>query len=71
MAYARTKQSEVSNEAPRDFSLTPEELAKFHEQGVIGPFTVYDREWMKQKWRRLRLALMDRENAVYPADTVS
>jgi len=53
------------------FSLTPEELAKFHEQGVIGPFTLYDRDWMKAMWRRLRLKLMDRGKAVYEADALS
>jgi len=71
MGYARSKQSDASSDASQRFSLTPDELATFHEQGVIGPFTVYDRDWMKEKWRRLRLQLMDREHAVYPADTVS
>jgi len=53
------------------FALTPEELAKFHEQGVIGPFTLYDRDWMKKTWRRQRLKLMDRDKAVYEADALS
>ncbi|BBH67862.1 chemotaxis protein CheX [Actinoplanes sp. OR16] len=47
------------------FALSAEELEKFHEQGFYGPFTVYEVEEMKARWRRERLQLMDRSMAVY------
>jgi len=51
--------------AERRFALTPDELARFHAQGYFGPFTVYEVDEMKSIWRRERLAIMDRGNAVY------
>jgi non-heme Fe2+,alpha-ketoglutarate-dependent halogenase len=55
-------------EPPRllDFSFTPAELAAFHENGFAGPFKVYEPDEMKALWRRERLQLMDRSQAVYP-----
>jgi non-heme Fe2+,alpha-ketoglutarate-dependent halogenase len=50
-----------------DFSFTPAELAAFHENGYAGPFKVYEPDEMKALWRRERLQLMDRSQAVYPA----
>ncbi|HEX4954739.1 MAG TPA: chlorinating enzyme [Thermoanaerobaculia bacterium] len=47
------------------FSLSPAELAAFHRNGYLGPFTVYEVEEMKAHWRRQRLQLMDRSAAVY------
>ncbi len=47
------------------FSLTSDELKKFHEQGYIGPFTLYSPEEMKTMWRKTRLQLLDRTHAVY------
>jgi non-haem Fe2+, alpha-ketoglutarate-dependent halogenase len=51
--------------AARQFALTPEELAQFHARGFCGPFKIYDADEMKAVWRRERLGLMDRGNAVY------
>lgn len=47
------------------FSLTPHELQQFHDNGYIGPFTLYDRAEIKEQWRRERVRLLDRSAAVY------
>ncbi|HEX6969587.1 MAG TPA: chlorinating enzyme [Micromonosporaceae bacterium] len=47
------------------FSLSAEELKSFHENGYYGPFKVYEIDEMKSMWKRERLALMDRSNAIY------
>lgn len=47
------------------FSLTPEELEAFQRNGYAGPFTLYEPEEMHAIWRRERLRLLDRSNAVY------
>jgi non-haem Fe2+, alpha-ketoglutarate-dependent halogenase len=52
----------------RKFALSAEELARFHEQGYFGPFKVYEVEEMQKVWRRERLRLMDRGNAIYQED---
>jgi non-heme Fe2+,alpha-ketoglutarate-dependent halogenase len=49
----------------RTFTLTEQELADFHERGYHGPFKVYEVEEMRAIWRRERLRLMDRSDAVY------
>jgi non-heme Fe2+,alpha-ketoglutarate-dependent halogenase len=49
----------------RQFGLTPEELSQFQERGFHGPFKVYEPEDIRRAWRRERLALMDRSNAIY------
>ncbi|MFH9663535.1 hypothetical protein ACH4NF_35285 [Streptomyces sp. NPDC017248] len=41
--------------ADRTFALSPEELARFREQGFLGPFKVYEIEEMKDAWRKERL----------------
>lgn len=51
--------------ATRQFALTPDQLTQFHAQGFFGPFKVYEVNEMRSIWRRERLALMDRSNAVY------
>lgn len=48
-----------------NFTPTADELARFHQQGFLGPFKVYEVEEMKRLWRRERLQLMDRRSAVY------
>lgn len=53
------------------FNFTPEELLAFHERGYAGPFTIYEPEEMKALWRRERLQLMDRSQAVYATETLS
>jgi non-heme Fe2+,alpha-ketoglutarate-dependent halogenase len=49
----------------RQFALTPDEFAQFHQNGFFGPFKVYEAEEMRRTWRTERLALMDRSNAIY------
>jgi len=51
--------------AQRSFALSPHELDQFHERGYHGPFTVYGVDEMRALWRRERLCLLDRSNAVY------
>lgn len=51
--------------ADRTFALSRDELAAFHQRGFFGPFKVYDVDEMRRTWRKERLALMDRSNAVY------
>jgi non-heme Fe2+,alpha-ketoglutarate-dependent halogenase len=50
------------------FALTPEELERFHAQGFIGPFKVYEVEEMRQLWRKERIQLMDRSMAAYQGE---
>ncbi|MDG4771297.1 chlorinating enzyme [Solwaraspora sp. WMMD792] len=47
------------------FSLTPTELADFQRNGYAGPFTLYEPDEMADRWRKERLKLLDRTNAVY------
>ncbi|MEV4395830.1 chlorinating enzyme [Nonomuraea sp. NPDC049607] len=54
-----------------EHSMTPEELKTFHTQGYFGPFKVYEIDEMRQNWRRERMRLMDRSNAVYRDDAAS
>ncbi|WP_155372900.1 chlorinating enzyme [Catellatospora vulcania] len=51
--------------ARESFSLSPEELDSFRRNGYFGPFKVYEIEEMKAIWRKERLRLLDRSNAVY------
>lgn len=55
----------MTNTLERNFTPSPEEVARFHEQGYLGPFTVYGEEEMRRLWKRERLRLMDRSQAVY------
>lgn len=52
----------------KSFHLSDDEVAKFHRQGFIGPFTLYEPEEMKAIWRRTRLQLLDRSHAIYQPD---
>ncbi|MEU8758532.1 chlorinating enzyme [Streptomyces sp. NPDC048659] len=58
-------------EAVKSFALSPEEIEQFHRQGFIGPFTLYTPEEMKAQWRKTRLQLLDRGDAVYPDDALA
>ncbi len=58
----------MTNTLNQCFTPTVDEVARFHEQGYLGPFTVYEEEEMKRLWRRERLRLMDRSGAVYDED---
>jgi len=55
----------MTNTLPQNFTPTAEEVALFHERGYLGPFQVYDEEEMRRLWKRERLRLMDRSQAVY------
>jgi non-heme Fe2+,alpha-ketoglutarate-dependent halogenase len=64
----------LSHSAPtseRSFSLSKTEVAQFHERGYAGPFKVYERDEMIATWRRLRIELLDRSNAIYGEDATS
>lgn len=53
------------------FSLSDEEIERFHERGYLGPFKVYEIDEMKALWKRERLKLMDRSHAVYQEETAT
>lgn len=63
-----TMQIETSQQT---FALSDEEIARFHRQGFIGPFTLYPPEEMREIWRKTRLQMLDRSHAVYPDDELS
>ncbi|PWW59447.1 chlorinating enzyme [Actinokineospora spheciospongiae] len=48
-----------------EFPLTPDELAGFQKNGFAGPFPLYEHDEITQTWRRERIRLMDRSDAVY------
>jgi non-heme Fe2+,alpha-ketoglutarate-dependent halogenase len=48
-----------------DFALDAQQLADFHARGYAGPFTLYEPDEIKEIWRRERLRLLDRKDAVY------
>jgi non-haem Fe2+, alpha-ketoglutarate-dependent halogenase len=48
------------------FSLSKEELATFHTEGFLGPYTLFEPEEMNAHWKRERLQLFDRSAVVYP-----
>ena len=52
-------------QASGNFFLTRDELAEFHTRGFIGPFTLFEPDEMKARWKHLRLELFDRRNVVY------
>ncbi|WP_369211250.1 chlorinating enzyme [Streptomyces flavofungini] len=47
------------------FRLMADELAEFHRNGYVGPFTLYEPDEIERKWARARQALADRSGAVY------
>jgi non-heme Fe2+,alpha-ketoglutarate-dependent halogenase len=47
------------------YEMSREDLQRFHAQGYFGPFKVYEADEMRALWRRERLRLLDRSNAVY------
>ncbi len=49
----------------KEFSLTKEELKSFRENGYIGPFDLYDKEEIIEKYKKIRADLFDREHAIY------
>ncbi|QFT53930.1 chlorinating enzyme [Microbulbifer sp. THAF38] len=55
----------------KKFSLTSEELKSFREKGYAGPFDLYERNEILAKYKKIRAALFNRENAVYDLDNRS
>ncbi|GAB2872487.1 chlorinating enzyme [Pseudoduganella ginsengisoli] len=49
----------------KKFALTEEQVKFFKENGYVGPFTLYEPEEMNELWKRNRIKLLDRSNAVY------
>ena len=47
------------------FALTQDELDRFHRDGYIGPFDLYEPDEMAKNLRALRPRLMDMSNAIY------
>lgn len=47
------------------FSLTEEELKGFREKGYAGPFDLYQRDEIIEKYKSIRSSLFDRSHAVY------
>jgi non-haem Fe2+, alpha-ketoglutarate-dependent halogenase len=61
----------INNESrfnPRKFSLTNEELEKFHQLGYAGPFSLYEPGEMEENFKRLRPQLIDSRNAIYKGE---
>lgn len=49
-----------------NWSLGADELAGFHETGIIGPFPLIPPEEMQACWKKLRVDLLDRRAVAYP-----
>ncbi|MEE1745579.1 MULTISPECIES: chlorinating enzyme [unclassified Streptomyces] len=56
----------TSSTESTDFVLSPDELASFHQNGYIGPLTVYTPEEMDAIWKTVRRQALDRSYAAYP-----
>ncbi|HZP53929.1 chlorinating enzyme [Actinocrinis sp.] len=56
------------DEQRTDFSLSPEELERFHRDGFIGPFDLYPAEEMERNLRALRPKLLNTKKAIYNSD---
>ncbi len=56
------------DEQRTDFSLSPEELERFHRDGFIGPFDLYSEEEMERNLRALRPKLLNTKKAIYNSD---
>ena len=53
------------------FSLTEKEIEAFRKNGYIGPFTLYQPEEMERIWKKERLRILDKSNAVYHNEAIS
>lgn len=56
----------MTTTADTDFSLSDEEVASFHENGYIGPLTIYTPEEMDEMWKTVQRETLDRTYAAYP-----
>lgn len=50
------------------YDLSDEELKSFHENGYLGPITIYEPEEMKEIWNQVRYEINDRSCAAYQLD---
>ncbi|PHM72171.1 chlorinating enzyme [Xenorhabdus sp. KJ12.1] len=50
-------------------NLSKEQLESFHNNGFIGPLTIYSQEEMSEIWNSVRRQLPDRSYAAYPTDS--
>jgi len=55
----------------KKFGLTEQQIKDFRTQGYIGPFDLYEPEFIKQEYKKLRAQLFDREFAIYDIDQTS
>ena len=55
----------VKQPVQQSFSLSKEELAEFHHNGILGPFTVYEAEEMTALFNSIRPSLLDNRKAIY------
>lgn len=53
------------------YSLRPDELLFFKENGYFAPIKIYEPDEMQRLWKVERLRLMDRSAAVYPHEATS
>lgn len=51
-----------------DFSLSQSELEKFHRDGYIGPFDLYQKDEMERSLQTLRPKLLNTKKAIYSQD---
>ncbi len=51
--------------------LSSEQIVQFERDGYFGPFDVCTPQEMAERWRSVRIALLDRTNAAYKLDSVS
>ncbi|MEU1126572.1 chlorinating enzyme [Streptomyces sp. NPDC005899] len=56
----------MTTSARTDSSLTDEQVASFHENGYIGPLTIYTPDEMDRMWKEIRRESLDRSHAAYP-----
>ncbi|MGW4891522.1 chlorinating enzyme [Kitasatospora sp. NPDC004240] len=54
--------------ADQDFSLSPQEIEQFHQNGFIGPFDLYEPEEMASNLKALRPKLINTKKSVYSQD---
>src|SRR5215831_5341531 len=63
-----TSMMRMTDGAQPKLDLSDEELQRFHEQGYLGPFTLWSTEEMGTRWSKVRRQLFDRTCAAYPLD---
>jgi non-heme Fe2+,alpha-ketoglutarate-dependent halogenase len=55
----------------KQYGLSADQLAKFRNDGFIGPFDLYDAEDIRLTYKRLRGEIFDRTHAIYKLDHTS